>query len=335
MAVTRATVTALVWVIVLVAAPARAQSLAVEVTQSVGTSSESISAAGTQIRLLGEVVPGLRLHVETAWGARTRDESDVFGTAYPYDGQFDVIETYAEYHFTAGRGIRSIKGGRYRTPFGISAASDHAYVGFLRPPLVRYGDYYALSSGYLEHGVDVVLGVPRASVEISIGAPGDVGDAIRRDGVTKTARAQISVGSFIVGVSGIDTTPYLPAQFATGPSRFAGVDVRWMRGGVMLRGEWLDGQPFDGTRTFGGYADLVVHRPRMGPVTAFLRAERLTYEARAPFALSTHRYLGGARVRVWPGLAVSAGVSHQAGQITQRRRTALEVGLTGAWRGTF
>lgn len=314
---------------------AGAQSLAVEATHSVGTSSESISAAGTQVRLLGEVAPGLRLHVEATWGTRSGQRSDVFGTAYPYGGRADVMETYAEYFLASGRLIRSIKAGRYRTPFGISAGSDHAYVGYLRPPLIRYGQYYALSSGYLEHGVDVVIGVPRLSVEASFGTPGDVGDVIRRGGLTTAVRAEAVAGPLIVGASVLDTMPYLPERFARGRARFGGLDARWMTGGVLLRGEWLGGRPFDGTRTTGGYADLVVHRPGMGPVTAFARAERLAYEARPPFGLVSHRYLGGARVRLWQPLAVSVGVSHQAGQLTQRRRTAVEVGLTGSWRRAF
>ncbi|MDH4065662.1 MAG: hypothetical protein OEW19_14795 [Acidobacteriota bacterium] len=317
------------------AATASAQTLAVDTTQSVGASSESISAAGMQVRLLGEVATGLRIHLEAAWGARSRDESDVFGTAYPYDGRPQIIETYAEYFFAGGRSLRSIKGGRYRTPFGISAASDHAYIGFLRPPLIRYGEYFALSSGYLEHGVAVVVGVPRFSVEASVGTPGDVGEATRRSGVTGVVRTEAAAGPLIVGASFLDTTPYLPAGFARGRARFGGVDARWMKGGVMLRGEWLDGQPFDGTRTAGGYVDLVVHRPRMGPATAFARAERLGYDAAPPFALASHRYTGGARVRIVGRLAVSIGVVHQAGQLTQRHRTAAEIGLTGSWRKRF
>ena len=54
-------------------------------------------------------------------------------------------------------------------------------------------------------------------------------------------------------------------------------------GGVQVRGEWIDGRSFAGTRTFGGYADLIVHRPFMGPVTAVARAEKLDYSpASAP-----------------------------------------------------
>ena len=108
-----------------------------------------------------------------------------------------------------------------------------------------------------------------------------------------------------------------------------------MGGGVQVRGEWLGGQPIDGTTTTGGYADLIVHRPVMGPVTALLRAERLAYSAPEPFALYSHRYTAGARIRLWKGLATSVGISHQAGQLTQSRRTAIDVGVTYAARHDF
>ncbi|MEZ5288247.1 MAG: hypothetical protein R2712_26295 [Vicinamibacterales bacterium] len=315
--------------------PAAAQGMAIEVAQSVGASSEAIASAGTQVRVLGEIAPRVRVLAETAWGGRSRDESDVFGTAYPYGGRVDVMDAYAEFLASGRRGLRAVKAGRYRTPFGISNASDHAYMGFLRPPLVRYGGYYALSSGYLEHGVDIVVGAPRLSVEASLGVPGDVGEAVRRAGVSTAFRAQAAAGALIVGASYVDTTPYLPSSFAIGRARFAGADARWMAGGWQLRGEWLAGQPFAGTTTTGGYVDAIVHRPSMGPVTAFARAERLDYDARPPHALASHRYLAGARVRVWQTVAVSAGVVHQAGQLTQRRRTAVEIGLTGVWRRGF
>ena len=309
---------------------ASAQDLAVEVNQAVGGSSEEIAGAGTQVRVLGTVVPRLRFEVEGAWGDRTRGESatDVLGAAYPYGGRADLIEAYAEYTVTSGRGIRSIRGGRYRTPFGFSAASDHAYIGFLRPPLIRYGDYYALSSGYLEHGVDVIVGSPRLWGEVSVGRPADVGDAIRRPGTNTVLRAQGASGPLIVGASYLDTTPYLPSYFAFGRARFGGVDARWMHAGVQLRGEWIGGRPFDGTSTTGGYVDLIVHRPSMGPVTALVRAERLDYDTIPEFVLFTKRYTAATRVRLWQGLSVSTGVSHQRGQLTQGRRTAIDLGLS-------
>ena len=126
---------ALAFVCLLAAVPAYGQTVAAEVSQSVGVSTEDIAGAGTQARVLGETASGLRLQLEGAWGARsTESESDVFGTAYPYEGGFQVIEAYGEYLFAPRQWVRSVKGGRYRTPFGIYAASDHAYIGFLRPP---------------------------------------------------------------------------------------------------------------------------------------------------------------------------------------------------------
>jgi hypothetical protein len=168
-----------------------------------------------------------------------------------------------------------------------------------------------------------------------VGAPGDLGDAIRRPGVDTVLRAEGTAGSLIVGASFIDTTPYMPERFAAGRARFGGVDARWMGGGVQVRGEWLGGRPFDGTTTTGGYADVIVHRPVMGPVTALFRAERLAYTAPDPYALYSHRYATAMRIRLWKGLATSVGVSHQAGQLTQTRRTAFDLGVTYSARHDF
>jgi hypothetical protein len=310
--------------------PAGAQTAAVTVTQSGGASSESLVSVGTQVRALMEPAKDFRLNAEVAWGDRSRGDlnTDAFGTAYPYAGKTQVMEAWAEYVLPRGRGLRAIKVGRYRTPFGISAASDHAYLGFLRPPLIRYGTYWALSNGYFEHGIDVVVGVPRAALEVSVGRPSDVGDALRADGIDTVARAEGVLGSLVVGASYINTSPYLRRSFVKGRARFGGVDARWMRGGVQMRGEWLAGRPFDGTTTTGGYVDAIVHTPRMGPVTGLVRLERLDYDTDPRFALHSYRYGAGLRVRVWQRLAASVGLIHQGGQVTQRRATALDLGLT-------
>ncbi len=323
---------ALAGVLVWALGRADAQTVAVEAQQTLGTSSEEISGGATQLRVLAEPWRGLRVDVEAAWGTRSRDGSDVFGTAYPYGDGVEIIDAYVEFVRPEARGLRAVKAGRYRAPFGIWSAGDHAYFGFLRPPLIRYGGYYALSNGYLEHGLSLTVGVPRASIEGSVGAPADVGVARRRAGTDAVLRAETSVGGLVVGASYLDTTPDMPPRFAHGRARFGGADLRWMRAGVLVRGEWIGGRPFDGVATRGGYLDLVVHRPELGPVTLLGRAERLDYEAPAPRAFVTQRYSTAARVRVWRGLAVSAGLTHQAGRLTQRRATALDLGLTFAVR---
>ena len=318
--------------IVMQAVVARAQSVTVEAAQTFGYSTEDVAAAATQARVFGVVASDVRFMVEGAWAQRSDTTSDVFGAAYPYDGHPDLMEAYGERMFQPGRGLVGVRLGRYRTPFGIYSASDHAYVGFLRAPLIRYDNYYALSNNFLEQGADVVVGTPRAYVEVSVGGPADVGEAHRRSGVDTVVRGQTAFGSAIVGASYIDTKPYQPATYAFGRSTFTGVDARWMRSGVQLRGEWLWGQPFDGVRTRGGYVDLIVHRPRMGAVTAVFRAERLAYDAPAPFALYTNRYTAGSKIRLFERLTAEVGVMHQTAPLPDQRPTALDLAVTYTFR---
>jgi hypothetical protein len=74
------------------ASGAKAQT-SMEVTQSVGGSTEEVAAAGTQLRLFGEVLSGTRFTLEGAWGTRSPDEGDAFGVAYPYDNRVRAISS--------------------------------------------------------------------------------------------------------------------------------------------------------------------------------------------------------------------------------------------------
>ena len=328
MAVNKFTFAVLV-AVVLHASVARSQPVTVEAAQSAGYSTEEIAAVATQLRAFGELTPArVRFNVDAAWGTRSAGGSDVFGTAYPYEGPLQIIEAYGERTFLPDGALFGVKAGRYRTPFGISSASDHAYLGFMRAPLIRYDDYFALSNTFLEHGVDLIAGTPHLSLEASVGVPGDVGESIRRPGLNTVLRGQTAFGAMIVGVSRITTQPYQNPRFAHGDTVFNGIDVRWMRDGVQARGEWITGRPFDNTSTTGWYLDLLVHRPAMGPVTAVMRAERLDYDAAPPFAMSAERYTAGTRIRLLDELAAQIAIVHQSRQIPQRRATALDLGLT-------
>jgi hypothetical protein len=303
-----------------------AQSLTTETAMTGGMSTDGASAAATQLRAFGDVPFGIRYFAEAAW-AETDSASDAFGAAYPYSGRLQAIENYVEW-FAPTRAVAVVRGGRYRTPFGISTASDHGYNGFLRAPLLRYDGYYALSNNFLEHGVDVVAGVPKLTAEASLGRPADVGTALRRDGWNRVFRLQSAVGSSIVGISHIRTRPYQSPRWAFGFMEFTGVDVRWMRGGVQLRGEWIGGQPFDGTTTTGWYADAIVHVRRMGPITAVARVEQLDYDAIPERAMHAKRQTLGARIRIVEGLAAQANLLHHVGLPHQPHRTTLDVGVT-------
>ena len=127
--------------------------------------------------------------------------------------------------------------------------------------------------------------------------PQDEDEFRRRDGLDRTTRLQATVGPMIIGGSYIRTQPPAIWPWAKGHTEFLGLDARWMRGGVQARGEWIDGRSFLGTRTFGGYVDVLAHRQGMGPVTAVARAERLDYLA-GPFSAFEKRYTAGARIRL-------------------------------------
>ena len=328
----KSVVVAMLASITLQATPAAAQTVSVEAAQTVGQTSDGVSAAATQLRLFGDAPFGTSFNLEVAWAARFgAGDTDAFGGAYPYGNRVQVIEAYGERTFRPRAAILAVQAGRFRTPFGISAGSDHAYSGFLRAPLIRYDGYFALSNNFLETGVGVVVGVPSLYVETVLGTPDDVGTAERRPGLDRVVRVQGSYRSLIAGLSHISTNPYQPISFARGRAAFTGVHARWMRNGVEIRGEWIAGQPFDGTRTTGGYVDLLVHRPGLGPVTPVLRAERLGYVASPPRAIYATRYTAGARVRIVNTLAAQVNVIRQQG-IPRSRPTSLDAALTYVFR---
>jgi hypothetical protein len=317
---------------------AHAQPVIVEADITAGYTTDEATALATQIRAFGEAPLGLRVFSEAAWAGRQmsgeeEDEAtDAFGAAYPYGNRVQVIEAYAERLFHPGRALVGFRAGRYRTPFGIYARSDYAYTGFLRAPLLRYDGYFALSNNFLEQGAELIAGIPQLYVETSLGAPADVGESQRRHGLDSVTRVQGYHGPLIVGVSRISTKPYFPESFARGRSVFTGVDLRWMQNGVQVLAEWMTGRPFDGVSTDGWHADVIVHRPFMGPVTAMWRSERLDYEAPEPRQRSAHRHTAGARVRLFRNFTAQANLLRQSGNLSDSYATAVDVALTYSLR---
>jgi hypothetical protein len=308
--------------------PAHAQSLTAEADVTAGYSTDEVGALAIQLRAFGDLKAGIRFYLETAWARHSDKETDAFGAAYPYSGHLEAIETYGERLFTPGKSLVGLRAGRYRTPFGIAGRSDHAYSGFLRAPLIRYDDYFALSNTFLEHGAAVIVGMPQLYVETSLGVPGDAGHVKRRHGFDSVVRVQGYRGPLIVGVSHIRTQPAGPESWKLGRAVFTGIDLRWMHDGVLVRGEWINGQPFDGVTSDGWYADVMLHRPAMGPVTAVLRAEQLNYNTIPEFALHQTRLTVGAKVRLPRGLTAQVNLLRQSGDLPEYRSTPIDLALT-------
>jgi len=150
-----------------------AQSVAAELDLTAGYSGEEIRAAASQLRVFGEAPAGIGFFVEAAWGDRWAGDApvvgaglngvdpigtDVFGAAYPYSGRVTLMEAYAERSFTPRGALLGVRAGRFRMPFGIYNRSDYSYAGFIRPPLIRYDGYFAVSNNWLENGVTLTAG---------------------------------------------------------------------------------------------------------------------------------------------------------------------------------
>jgi hypothetical protein len=106
-----------------------------------------------------------------------------------------------------------------------------------------------------------------------------------------------------------------------------------MSGGVQLRGEWIAGRPFTGTTSSGWYADALVHRVGMGPVTAVLRIEQFEYEETGSTEDEfQRRETIGARIRLLYGLSLNLNLLHRSGDLQGYRPTTLDVGITWSIR---
>src|SRR5262249_33776350 len=138
-------------------------------------------------------------------------------------------------------------------------------------------------------------GLPALHAEVSLGAPQDVGEAKRRRGFDPVMRVEGYYRGLIVGASHIRSHPYDRRAFVRGDLAFSGFDLRYMHEGFQVRGEMINGRPFNNTNTNGWYVDGLVHRRELGPVTIVGRVEKLDYDA-GRFSQYYKRYTVGSRV---------------------------------------
>ncbi len=149
----------------------------------------------------------------------------------------------------------------------------------------------------------------------------------RRPGLGEVVRVQGYRGPLIVGASYMHSRPSRELEFASGAMRFTGIDVRWMSHGIQLRGEWVTGRPFLRAATEGWYADAIIHRPAMGPITAMVRVERLDYFA-GRFSFFPRRFALGARGRLPYGFIGHVNLTRGWGTPQRLRKTSVDVGLS-------
>ncbi len=312
----------------LLARPAGAQGLTTETDLSLGYSTPGSAAVGMQVRVFGDVRPGLRLYLEGVWARQWDGPSDAFGGAYPYNNRIRPHEAYLEWSGSGAGWHYGARGGRFRVPFGIYDRSAYAYNGFTRAPLIRYPGYAGLSNWWLDAGAVVFAGTPRLQIEASVGTPSDESPG-RVGGVDRSARLQGVFGDLIVGGSHLRTQRESALTFATGDSEWYGVDARWMKGGIQLSGEWLTGVPFTNGETTGWHLDFSIHQPWMDRVTVVARYDNLSYinTSYSVFDFRSERWTLGARVRITNTLTAQINAIHQPKRLSGRE-SELDAGLT-------
>ena len=214
-----------------------------------------------QIRLFGTDQTATGASFSKRPGPHDESGSDAFGAAYPYDrdaaADGDVRRATVPARGAAlvgsrrplPRAVRHLRPERSRLQ-RLPARAAH-------PVRQRTG---RSRTRFSKRGVDVLAGRPslysrdepraRRSETRGVRAAAGARHGDPRAGVLR---------SLIVGASYLHTQPSRTRPFVQGDMEFGGVDARWMRGGVQLRGEWIGGRPFDGVATRGGYVDA---RPR-------------------------------------------------------------------------
>jgi len=309
-----------------------AQSITAEADVTAGASTENVRSGSTQARLFGASASDWRFLTELSVGGTAGHQSDAFSAAYPYDRRVRAMELFVEKTFHQGNYLAGFRAGRYRTPFGIYTRGEYGYSGFVRPPLIRYGQEFALSNTSLEAGVNLIGGLPQLYGEASFAVPSDEGGLHRRRGLDTTLRVQGYYRGVVAGMSRLHSPHNREFDaFAYGDQTFTGFDGRWMYGGLQVRGEWIYGVSFKGVSTKGGYIDVLLHRRAFGALTPVMRVERLDYDA-GPFSFYHHRVTGGARVHVLQWLTAQVNLIHQPEGLSAGRVNVVDAGLTVSLR---
>jgi hypothetical protein len=142
-------------------------------------------------------------------------------------------------------------------PFGISNRSELYYVGLINGPVIKYSqaeggqlDRSGVGVGYLR---SVGAGQVEAALFSSNGREGPT--ASSGEG---TIRLQRCVGPVILGLNGLWGQTRDPQSKNRGAVRFAGLDLRYSRPTLIVRGELVAGEVPDGCYQ-GFYLDLLYH----------------------------------------------------------------------------
>ncbi len=236
---------------------------------------------GTGLAVNGKLGKGWRLNFN---GMQT-NAPNIAGAGARFD-RFTTQEANVEY----GRGAQTLAFGMVRLPFGLYDHRETYASGLIDYPLLR-GDY-ALQA--LDWGV---MGVKytgyRGNVQWETSAFGGQGTGMWGN-VNNAAGAALRLQTFYKGlIFGVSRWDGSTSTAGAGPERthLTGLDVRYTRPHLLLRGEYIGGD-HGGERAHGFYVDAFYHLPKFERWSVAMRWENFAPESEAP---TTRQFTLGVR----------------------------------------
>lgn len=158
-------------------------------------------------------------------------------------------------------------------PFGLSNLSETYASGLIDYPIAR-GDYETMGVSWGVPGVRFNGGTPNLRLEAAAFGGQASGIWGNRENISGASlRLQTYAKDFILGVSRWDGTT--SSQFGhptRGGTHLTGIDLRYTRPHLLIRGEYLFGQLSDEYQQ-GAYLDVYYHLPKFHQWTLVARAE--------------------------------------------------------------
>jgi hypothetical protein len=195
-----------------------------------------------------------------------------WGLHLDYDRETDAEEELAEAYAEWNSGRQRVRLGRFQVPFGIYNRSELYYVGLVNPPILKgyLGGEYQV--GRSEHGLGSLLASGRWQLEAGLFAERGGWRAVVPSGGEGSLRLQYYANSLILGLSGLCQQGIDPESGVDGTARFVGLDFRFSRPSLILRGELVSGTA-PGGYPRGFYLDVLYRPAALRVVTLVGRVE--------------------------------------------------------------
>jgi hypothetical protein len=177
-------------------------------------------------------------------------------------------EAYGEW----GRGTRRVRLGRFQIPFGIYNRSELYYSGLVLDPLVQYYPFRGPQLGRSKQGLSFLWAEGSWQFEGALFGNGDGLSAFVPSRGEGSIRVQHYSGPLIIGLNALREHARDPGGGELRTAHFLGLDFRYSRPALILRGELVSGR-LPGGSPRGYFVDLLYHPAVLDRATFVARTE--------------------------------------------------------------